>query len=79
LYEKLKNVIFLDHYILPSTDTLIGLAIYSKFLHKMQSTDGILVWHHPAIATVCCYESHALELSFLCRPYENLKIASFLH
>ena len=66
LYENLKNVVFLDHYILPSIDTLIGLAIYLNFSHKMQSTDGILDWHHPEIATVCCYESHALGLPFLC-------------
>ena len=78
LYEILKNVVFFDHYILPSTDTLIGLAIYSKILHKMQSTDGILEWHHPAIATVCWCESHTVGLSFLCHLYEKLENVIFL-
>ena len=33
----------------------------------------------PKGVTVCRYESHTVGLSFLCHPYENLKIARFLH
>ena len=34
-------------------------------------------WHHGYGRTVCYYESHALGLSFLCLPYENLKNVVF--
>ena len=37
------------------------------------------VWHHPAIETVCCYDSHTIKLSIKCHLYENLKKSSFFH